>query len=135
MINFLNFSAAVFALFLFSIFTHTAHAQSGLAPTARPGLTIHVAEAGQSRYLPLVGAQVLLIMGKDTVKMKSDHKGEAYYRGKYRNEILKIIASHPGFETKIDSLQAPVSSTKILGIQLQLKRVKQESHDNGKIQR
>lgn len=105
---------------LFSTLPQT-YGQIGFRPSTREGFTIHVSEAHPTHFVPIRNAQLFLVMNADTVQLKTDRNGEAFYRGPYKSSFLKIIASHPDFNTAIDSIAAPKTLQSVAGIQLRMK--------------
>lgn len=90
--------------------------------SSRPGLTVCVKDAVGDIKQPLEGADVKLIIRKDTIRLKTDTKGEAYYRGPFRAPTLKIIVNHQGYESQERERKSPADLATVSGQVIYLKR-------------
>ena len=113
--------STIFLMFMAAtVFAQTGR---GVALSTKPGLTIYVSGSGDEIDLFLDSADVMLVIGKDTVKMKTDANGEAYYRGPFRRPVIEIIVSHPGHETQKTERNAPSTPTMSSGHPIYMKRI------------
>ena len=92
----------------------TAGAQGGgrwIPPTNPYSVTLNIYDA-TDKYnpIPLPGAQVVIIMGKDTVRIKTDKKGIAFYDGRFPTDTLNITVSYPGYVTQRGTRPAPMGN-------------------------
>jgi len=92
-----------------------------------PSIMIHVREKfSDNEDIYLEGAQVMLVMNKDTVRIKTDKNGRAPYDGRLLTNVnvLEITVSCPGYVTQ--SGTRPVLRGKSVGAFYLKKEIKPE---------
>ena len=78
--------------------------------TNRHGLVIHVTEVlsvnDSKRVVPLPGAQVTMVSGKDTVKLVTNRDGDAHH-DRFRTDSVAVTVNCAGYETEKITVKAP----------------------------
>ena len=75
------------------------------------GLFIHVRS---QKTMAIPGAQVVVVSGKDTIKITVNEDGKAQYSDSPLAESVKITVTHPDYETREGVVKTPATVQMVL---------------------